>query len=456
MNNELLVILLSALLVLMTGVVFYSKSRVEKNNIKDSPKDEGMFFKRYVPPSQHQLELDRQESIERTHGKLQRLKWGASGLLILVFVMGLVVSIFSNKNRVDSIVNIDEKSLESFISKPVAEGVNQFESLPVLRDELASLESLGLVLVSNQDASMDDSLRNLRDDSQRVWEKFAHDKNVELVSCTWDQLRKCQKSHKNWIFVILPDFWQHKKIASLLKSGASILLYDAPLQVLSEYTTGEFSLYGLNFKRSLSLGDINSKLALVGDRELSLGFNAGVVLDIKRNSSFYKVTSEYPQALAVDLENNEKGDLITRLYAKSVKKGRLVWMDFSPSHAEGMLSVEQKSIDGVLASVFRYLGKEPYSGIASWPEGKRFASLLKEDEDTVDGFAYADLVYKKDAYFATAKGISSWRKFRADLMIGNITDYGNGLEVYKPVMLKVGSDGKVSSHDYSSLDMATR
>jgi peptidoglycan/xylan/chitin deacetylase (PgdA/CDA1 family) len=176
----------------------------------------------------------------------------------------------------------------------------------------------------------------------------------------------------------------------MFEQGLSVILYDAPKQVASLNKHSQYSLYGMQFRRFTD--NSYSKLALVGDQELSLGFDAGSIIDVNRLSRHYTVHSLYPQAVAIDSANRSGGTLLTRLYAQTVAKGRFVWMDFSPNTGDHAHDLAQEKFEGVVASIFRYLSKKPYQAVAMWPEGKRFAALL--EEDTEDKFHYADRVHR--------------------------------------------------------------
>jgi hypothetical protein len=306
-----------------------------------------------VPETSRSLQAVERKSVSKKN-HLNTLKFGISALFIFIFIVGIVVSLYMNGMQ---------QSLGNEASFITSNAINltqhdnkkrkRFEQTATLTTALSGFKEYGLVLVANEALSTESMLNLLKQKSQQEWESFADHYDLKTVSCTWDNLAKCQQQYQGWVFVILPDFWQLAGLDSLLKSGVSILLYDGPFQVVSAYTTGSFSLYGLTFEQFSNKG--SSQFVLLGDNELSFGFKSGTILNIVRRSSFYKTTSTSPQALALNAKNDVGDVLMTRLYAKAIGKGRLVWMDFIPNSERHTVELDKHHVESVVASLFKYL-----------------------------------------------------------------------------------------------------
>lgn len=361
---------------------FTSRSIKQELIVKrdDSNTYQGTYFTRYIPAKKHSLQVVDNESVSKKISRkinrkigwdvdVKTFKLGLSALLVVIFMAGIVASLSvnstqqplsnrSNNNNIlvttdDSIIEHNVNNANDSIAKRHWKD-KALHPVPVLETELSKLKSYGLVLVNNKTSSTEAFLNNLKQQSQQEWTDFAGTYKIKTATCTWERLVTCQQRYQGWVFVILPDFWQLAGLDKLLESGASVLLYDAPFQVASAYTTGEFALYGLAFEQLLvnkvKPQHQKEQLILIGERELHFGFDSGTILNIARRSAFYKATSTRPQALALPIKNRAGDVLMTRLYAASIGKGRLVWMDFIPHQ-------EQLHVDGVMASLFGYLGR---------------------------------------------------------------------------------------------------
>ncbi|MEE9352491.1 MAG: polysaccharide deacetylase family protein, partial [Thiotrichaceae bacterium] len=397
------VITLVVLLALIMTIVLYVRHWADRNAVENNKLGEGKYFSRYVTEKEQAAHVKRQAKDQtKKNTSIQRHKKIITGAVVAVFILGTVTSLYMNRDSLQTKVTLSDEEL-----KKIPSTRHQFEniypeSIPSLKAEIQKIKPRGLVLVGSSESTGDNSLDVLKIQAKNKWEAFGNTHQLMTIGCDWADLPSCEVQFKGWMFVLLPDYWQLEKIDQLLTSGASVLIYDAPFQVANANQKDTFSLYDLNFKSGMDKS--NNVLALVGDRELSLGFDAGTIIDVQSDSHFYNASSTRPQALAIDSSHIAGSDILTRLYAKAVGKGRLVWMDFSPNLQDhDTATVDTKYFNGVVASIFRYLNKTSYSAIATWPEGRPFAALI--EEDTEDQFSNAERV---NAFFAKNKYPITW------------------------------------------------
>jgi peptidoglycan/xylan/chitin deacetylase (PgdA/CDA1 family) len=147
--------------------------------------------------------------------------------------------------------------------------------------------------------------------------------------------------------------------------------------------------------------------------------------------------SEQPQAVSIGHSYVADGEeLVTRLYAKTVGKGRLVWLDFEPVSDDNTPDINPVRLDSVVASIFRYLSRQPYSTIASWPDGKRFAGIIVED--TEDNFLNAETVvdlfqekgYPITWYILSNEALKQRRLTRKMAQVGEIACHGDNHSLF--------------------------
>jgi len=133
---------------------------------------------------------------------------------------------------------------------------------------------------------------------------------------------------------------------------------------------------------------------------LTLGIDAGLVVNAYSPFEKFVVFSENPQAISFgSIYEAGGGGTETRLYAKTVGAGRLVWMDFSPDSEDHIHNANVKHLNAITAAILRYLSRQAYSALATWPQARGFAALLDEDtEDRFDNAASVLELAKRKSY----------------------------------------------------------
>ena len=259
------------------------------------------------------------------------------------------------------------------------------------------------------------------------WDKFIKKNRIDYRACDWKTLVECENKN-NSTYLILPGTWHLDKIQKLLSQGRSLLFYGFPRQIYNLNNEG-YSLAELSFQRTSYL-PTRDKLSLVGDKELTLGFDAGLILNVQPDFPVYKASSLNPQAVSMSEKQYIGSQSSTRLYSKSTKEGgRLVWMDFSPNKEDHSLDLHQQYFDSLLASILRYLNKETYESIATWPSNLKFAAIL--EEDTEDKFENAKRVAK---YFQEKNYPITWYML------------SNEAQAHRDVTLLLSETGEVACH----------
>lgn len=379
---------LAVLLILAGITVFYIRHWAARHEVTETEPGEGKYFKRFVDDKEKAMHRATQAiALEKKRSSLRRIKWGMTAAFVSVLAIGTVTSLYVNRDALVAKVTLEDEDLQ--LIKTTHHQWNKFypENIPDLQQQLGKMKIRGIVLLSSLDTTGNSHLDAIKENTRLTWQRFGDTHHIATMPCEWNELSDCLQQFRGWLFVLLPDHWNQLTIDRMLKSGESVLLYDAPFQVVDKRNARTFSLYDLKFQPALNKS--HNVLALAGDRELTLGFDAGTVIGVESYSNSYTATSLDPQALAIDSAHVAGAEIKTRMYAKAVGQGRLVWMDFSPNLDEHD-QANPEYFNGLLASVFRYLNKESYQAIATWPEGKPFAALL--EEDTEEGFDKAERV----------------------------------------------------------------
>ena len=428
--NVLAIIMLTlvVLAALAVVVVSYVRHWAARYEMGETNLGEGKYFKRYVSEQDQKVFKAKQAAVIKKKQKdIQRIKRTVTAGFIVSLLVGTALSLYTNRDRLATDITLSKEEIGKLVSTHHHWENLYPEQLPNLKTQLEAIKTRGLVLLSHQSQTDNPVYNRIKSTAKMAWEQFAQEHDVVPVNCDWKQLLACMDYNKEALFVVLPDFWQAETIRHMLSKGVSVLAYDAPLQLADTTTDHYFSIYDLKF--SPFRDKSHSVLALAGDKELSLGFDAGTILDIESSSHFYKAVSDNPQALAIDSGHVAGGNLITRLYAKAVGEGRLVWMDFSPNLSDHAPGIDTKYFDGILAAVFRYLNKETYQSIATWPEAKPFAALI--EEDTEDQFAEAERV---SAFFLENNYPVTW------FMLSNLA------EKNRSIVRKLAQSGQIACH----------
>ncbi len=408
----MLLVFMITLIVATTAIFFirHWANRPSRGSLL-SENNEGVFFKRYMPAQPQALE---HQGKKRSPINLRKSAQHILSLAVALSILGLLgTATYVNRDKLASQIDLNEQDLTALKQQKYHWEQNDSQPLPELAIYINQLreQKQGLVLISPLfHEEWPAHTGNFTQQARKHWETFAKKHDLIVKHCEWSKITKCRKDHENWINILLPGLWDRTGTQKLLQQGAKIIAYGPPLQTYIEKNI-PFEFYGLTFEHGNNSG--NADLSLVGDKELTLGFDAGMIIELQSAFPHYQANSDSPQGVSINRRHLAGGNSHTRLFAKSFSsanektslpsmevsdfhnKGRLIWMDFSPND-DAHENLTPYYLHSLLASLFRYLEGEPYSAWANWPDGKSFAALL--EEDTEDQFANARHVaeYFKD------------------------------------------------------------
>ncbi len=424
----IVILVLTVIAVVGAMAIYYIRHWAARQQSNPVQAGTGKYFQQYIP---EEIALKQQSlSVQQHQQKLSRITFQrklVTALLVAIFTLGVGTGLYVNRDKLAARIDLTEAEKANLVMTHHEWQKLHPEQLPVLAQQLASLRQKGFVLLGDaiaEESSPQTSFSRQQRKASTTWQDFATAHHIQTTTCSWQDLPECQQVYQGWVFVVLPDFWQARKLDNLLQSGASVILYDAPFQVAKK---GHYALYDLSFQRQID--HTASVLSLVADKELTLGFDAGSILDVQSASHNYAVTSNQPQAIAIDPSRVAGGTVRTRLYAQALNRGRLVWMDFSPNVEDHTAELEPERFNPLIASIFRYLNKTPYQGIATWPQGKQFAAIM--EEDTEDMFQNAERVR---AFFAEHHYPITWYML------------SNEAQINRDLTRKLGEMGEVACH----------
>lgn len=381
----LLVLLIFA--VVVTALMFYVRHWATRQPQQGSTSalTEGRFVKRYIPPPLRP-QYDMARAGRKRPYRIQRRKLalvmnitiGAGALLI----SGGALDINSDKLLLP--IDLTEQELEALPTTATSWSLLPPQGQPTMEERLTLLRKRGIAIVSSQaDEGQVIGGQHLSAMAKAHWHHFINRWEIPYRRCEWKGLSTCLGDR---IGIVMPGMWQLDELDRALEDGASLLLYGPPTSVLTEHQPLQWN--GLTFKPQ-SNGS-RRHLALRGDQLLTLGFDAGLILDADRAFKGYQVISDSPQAIGINASRIAGGTIDTRIYAKAIGKGRLVWMDYAPDEIDQAPNIDVHDLEAISAAIFRYLLGEIYSGWAMWPHGKTFAGMLSQDSE--DKFHYGEKV----------------------------------------------------------------
>lgn len=353
---------------------------------------DGEYFKRYVP-----------DNLRAKYEHKKPLFWNLSGGSRVIvakaasaatLILAAVIVFYSLAKNLDiflSPIDLSHEEIQKldYTRHQWARSIDK--KLPRLSDQLAAISDRGFILPG----SLDDAQwlfkgRNIRRESIEQWSNFAKIHDFNKLNCEWERLPSCQKAHPNWFILALPGYWNLPALDTALRQGANVIVYGPPAQI--DTNIGGLDWQGISFLKAET--DKSDEIILRGDKLLTLNFDAGLIISALTTFNGYLVHANNAQAVLNDDSYEVEESRGTRLYAKAVGAGRLVWLDFPPDAMDHDSKVNVTHLNAVVASIFRFFSRKPYSSIATWPEGKPFAAIV--DEDTEDEFANASLAAKLD------------------------------------------------------------
>lgn len=343
---------------------------------------EGRYFKRYIPD---QL---RPEYDSRRHGRhhsttTRRRSWLVVPAALLVVSLALTLSVSSLTQNSDLFLKpIDITRTESerlnFAHHEWHRDID--DSLPDMSAVLAAWKHGGFIVpYDKRDLDWLHQGVNLRRYSLKHWYSFSSRHQLPITYCDWSELSRFMGLFRERIVLVLPGFWDFRRLNAAIRNGANVLVYGPPAQLFSGTDNKPIRWHGLEFEKTLKGPD--GAMALRGDQVLTLGFDAGLVLNVYSPFSGFRATSASPQALAIGADSKPIAEPETRLYATAAGKGRLVWTDFAPNPQNHSPEINVTRLNAVMASIFRYFSRHPYSTVSTWPQARTFAGLIEQDTE---------------------------------------------------------------------------
>lgn len=391
----MLLLVLLIVIVISATAIFFIRHWANRATATDAAQqdNEGYFFTRYTPPGS--------PAIDQRSSKLRRLNFRkytqyALSLLVIMGIVSLLgAATYYNRDKLAAHINLTETDLGKLQTRHYQWAQTDAQQLPELAVYLQRLrtQDTGLLLVRTPfPENWPKHAPDIPRQAAKQWLAFAEQQALKVMQCTLAELSECGKKQQDWIHILLPGVWDEADIRPLLQDK-KLIAYGPPLQIYLKKST-PFQLDELSFKHALTTHETH--LSLVADRELTLGFDAGMIIEAQPAFKHYQTESARPQGISINPAHLSGGHSTTRLFAKpGTGQGRFVWMDFSPNDDDHE-DIVPYYLHSVLAAIFRYLDGKPYSALANWPQAKTFAALLEEDtEDEYDN-AYRVAEYFKE------------------------------------------------------------
>jgi len=364
----------------MTLLYYFKHWSNRRLSSTDSSLIEGEYFKHYIPEKLRD-EYDRKKNAKHRHyaGKIRSYIAKFVSLTTLVAAIGVsTYSLLRNSGTLLQPIDLSSKEISSLDYTQHQWYRDIDYKLPQLSNILSNYSDKGFILPYDQN---DDNWlfngKNIREIANQQWLNFSQRNNFKTITCQWDRLFGCQKAYKNWIVLVLPGLWDLGALDSALMRGANVIVYGPPAQI-------DKNPAGLDWQ-DIKFRKIDTKesgeIILRGDQLLTLNFDAGLILDTFSAFTGFQVYSENAQAVTFDATYETEKNKGTRLFAKSVGQGRLVWLDFAPDAVDHSLDINVTHLNAIVASIFRYFSRIPYSSVATWPKGRIYAALVDEDTE---------------------------------------------------------------------------
>lgn len=391
MNYGLVVVLLIALViftVIATALMFYVRHWASRQ-AKNDPSllvTEGRFVKRYIPPSLRPR-YDEQRAVHTPHTTFKpRSIARVMNVVIAALVLAVVGSALAvHRYRLMAPIDLSQSEVMELRSVQASWLALPETGLPGMEQRAALLRKQGVAVVASlADEGQVINGQRITSIAENHWRQFFARWDIPYRLCGWEGLSACMGQR---VGIVMPGTWEFGELEWALSNGASLILYGPPTSVLTKHQSLEWQ--GLKFEPFSNESELRF-MVLRGDQLLTLGFDAGLIIEADRAFKGYRVFSDSPQAIGINAEKTMGGVVDTRLYAKRVGKGRLVWMDYAPDQLSQPENINVQHLQAASAAVFRYLLGESYSSWATWPDGKRFAGVISEDSE--DKFHLADSV----------------------------------------------------------------
>jgi len=424
------IVVFLGLISFMIAAIYYVRHRHSKAvSIKEAmnatdPDDGGKYLKRYIPP-EHRSEKNapRRSSLFAS----KPLFYGACTLIPALFLGFIGFNYYANRSDFLADIILDSEDLQGIPEQSHDFVLTTGMYAPALNKAVKNISSATQFVVFKKKRA-----NNYQSDQ---WVAFLESNRLKHKTCFYQRLRSC-KINSSSIAVISLEHTDENLTDRLLSKNASIWAYGFPTNIPGDNT----GIPNLSFANS-AINDV-SELAVVGDRELTLGLDAGLHFPLSRPRAGILVSSSNPQAISMFTDGKAGGERNVRLHADSVDDSRIVWMDF-PISDFSYLDVElQAEMKPLFGNILRYLTKQEYGTIATWPQGKKYAAFV--EQDTEDGYKVSSKVAKffRDnqypvTWYALSDLAQKYRGVSNDLAkTGEMACHGDNHDIFTRYSLK--------------------
>ncbi|MCB0365855.1 MAG: hypothetical protein H6624_17115 [Bdellovibrionaceae bacterium] len=350
--------------------------RLRRNAIPENP-TEGRYFTRFLPEeiASRYSSNDWKEELE---GERKLQKKINRAVVIVPFALFLAIGgyfLVAHRDLLFAPVSLTEGEISGLQGKRYDWTGEVSPTVPQYVNLYDDLKSYTIALVydeSDLDWKPDGHVKNPTMEQKSGWMAWGEGLGIKVVECSWSKLdRFCGVGVSSTVFVILPGTWRENHLNQIIRSGGRILLVGAPRQLYSQ-PLGYYQWHGLKFSREdLGRQDL---LVLSGDKSLTLGWDAGTIVDVPAVMRGYVVESSHSQAYRIAGIGEVRGKMTAGLAGAVDGKGRWTWLDYHPLRSGGG-EIQSRLVEGLNSSVFRFLLGEPYGNIATWPGGSTVGVL---------------------------------------------------------------------------------
>lgn len=366
---------MSIFLVVTITILFYLQHRLVRSFRRNEPTlahpTEGRYFRRFLPldlKAPYDAKIQEFERSRKPTFKGMDYKWHA---LVISGAAFAVVSFAANHwHDFHRPIELTAAELHG-LNNNRNQTVNTYqENLPKLDDYMPRLRQQSLVLLTSASKDAESHSSEMSRASLEQWTKWASAQRLRVTRCSLAQWANCGSRGSRW-FVVLPGQWDAAILDQMIAKNETVLLFGSPEQTVGarqSWTWRDFKFEAYN--RSS-----NPHMILKGDSILTLGFDAGLILQVNPISNRFRMQAKSADAYAIGHEHVMSGSMDARLAAMPTREGRAVWMDFSPNLGDHPTFLNREHFQAVMASVMRFVAKDSYSAVATWPKAAPFAAL---------------------------------------------------------------------------------
>ena len=379
----LVLLFLGVFFLISTSLIFYIRHWAYRHagQVSLTP-TEGTFFKRYIPQALRE-EYDKKVTGLKDHQRAKRrlrLAQFTSAIIVIGAIAVPAYWLIQNKDQLLTPIDLTDMEItkldytqhhwQRMVDK-------QLPSLPAILSQVKN--KIFIIPFSEHDADWLVDGVNMRKYAFAHWVNFAQNQHFSIVQCEWKKLVTCQARHRHPFILVLPGYWDFAALDAALAHGANAIAYGPPAQLYKGNEDTTIAWHGLDFQKILKKEA--GSIILRGDQLLTLGFDAGLILNAYSPFEGFKATTDSAQAISIGDTYRPGGVKETRLYAQTVGPGRLVWLDFAPDPINNPPELNITHLNALMAAIFRYLSRQSYSAIATWPQAREYAGLIEEDTE---------------------------------------------------------------------------